>query len=116
MIAHEDQALVCVAEVRVAPRAVHGNSPLEDCPRNVQASRNDAVKDTSVLRADVDDDGVLLGCRERLGRRKARDLLNRLVNQSGKATVSLLLRRRLEGLVSPCWLSLGCGKVLQVKH
>ena len=58
VVANEDQLLVEVAEVAVAPWAVQGDPPLEHRPRDVQASRDDAVELAGVVGADVDDDAV----------------------------------------------------------
>src|SRR5436305_1508942 len=66
VIADKDQLLFRAAQVPVAPRAVHGDAPLEHRPRDVQAPGYDSVGLTGILRADVDDDPAFGRSREGL--------------------------------------------------
>lgn len=56
VIANEDQPLIQPAEVAVSPPTIHGNSPLEYGPRNMDAPGDHAVDLAIVLGADVDHD------------------------------------------------------------
>ena len=56
VVANEDQLLVEASEVEAAPRAIHGDPPLEHRPRDVQTRWDDTVNLAGVRRTDVDDD------------------------------------------------------------
>ena len=58
VIANEDEPLAEAAEMPVPPGAVNGDPPFEHGPRDVHRLGDDAVKLASVLRANVDDDGI----------------------------------------------------------
>lgn len=86
MVADQHDLLVEAADVRVAPRAVRIEAPLEHGARYMQRAGNDAVALAVDVCANVDQEGALFGCHKRVHRLEPRDLrssrLEQLVERS----------------------------------
>ena len=95
MVTNEDQLLVEPAEVMVTPWAIECDAPLEHRSRDVNGSRNDAVKLACVLRPYVDDDPAVCGGRERLWSLEPCDPLRGLVDQTVEGTTIVALISRI---------------------
>lgn len=86
VIAHEDQPLVEAGEVLVTPWTVEGDPPLEDGPRNMEASRDDSTELAGVLGTDIDDEPVVRTRREGLGGREPGDVLGGFIDEGVQRT------------------------------